>query len=110
MASTISDNLSTLDSEQLDDREAIQDAELESIDSSAPSSHKRPRELKNTKLWSYSRKPKDNEPAKNRWSQRIWYCGQNTRLKQIPCGWSLTNGERCQDHLHQKHNIVVIEG
>ena len=52
IASTIGDDLSTLNSDQFDDlsipthdREAAQDLELESIDSSTPGSRKRGREV-----------------------------------------------------------------
>src|SRR5579871_3547351 len=116
MPSTTSDNLSTIDSEQFDnlleavrDREAALDAELESIDSSAPGSRKRTREIQKTKLWSYARKPKDDELGKNKHYQRIWYCGQTKGSKRRPCTWSSTNGDRCRDHLRREHSITVIE-
>ena len=115
MASTITDDLSTLDSEQFDDlsvadrdRETTQDIELDAIDFSSPSSRKRCRQSNRPVLWSYARERKDHEPKANKHRHSIWYCGQAT-AKGKACSYNSSTHARIREHLKKTHNIQVLE-
>ena len=86
MASSINgDTLSTLGSSQFDnpsfaERDRL-DVELEEFDQSTASSRKRTRQKEATELWSYSREPKGIEKVKDKFSHKVWYCGQTYKTQ-----------------------------
>jgi hypothetical protein len=111
MASSINgDTLSTLGSSQFDnlsfaERDRL-DVELEEFDQSTASSRKRTRQKEATELWSYSREPKGIEKVKDKFSHKVWYCGQTYKGNR-PCGYFTTTLKHARKHLIKDHLITV---